>query len=159
PAKKISQLVTKKQAERRTAPAPGKAASATSKSAARVTNVPAATLDRFGQAMTVARLAAEKELFALSLRAVREALKGGPPIGNGQGEPAFGSMYGSAGMARARVLTTRGMMMGGETDPSSQQVEAQLAVIERTWSVKRVPAGDAYEALRDVVMPPGRPTE
>src|SRR5205807_442643 len=60
---------------------PAKAASKKANAAAPPdSNLPILTLDRFEQAMQVARLAAERELPELNYRAVREALRAGPPV-------------------------------------------------------------------------------
>ncbi len=74
-------------ARRKTAgvsPAQAKAAAAAGARGRRAgmprTNLPVLTLDRFEQAMQIARLAAVHDMPELSLRAVREALAAGPPV-------------------------------------------------------------------------------
>ena len=54
--------------------------SAAARRAAARSNLPILTLDRFDQAMQIARLAAEHDLAELSLKAVHDALRAGPPV-------------------------------------------------------------------------------
>ncbi len=126
---------------RRTAPA-------TRKAAAPRANLPIVTLERFEQAMQVARLAAEHGLADLSFRAVRESLQAGPPVIPVETNPS------------SRVVV-RSARMGddGPPDQVSPRVIANLAELERLWQKQNVPAEGVYRALREAVLPVGRPTE
>jgi predicted Zn-dependent protease len=109
-------------------------------------NLPILTLDRFEQAMQIARLAAEHDLPELSLKAVHDSLRAGPPVvPNNNNAP----------MARA-------VRMGadeGAVDPASPRVVANLMQLDPIWQKHKFAPAAVYEALRDVVMPPARPTE
>jgi hypothetical protein len=111
-------------------------------------NLPIVTLDRFEQAMQIARLAAEHGLADLSFRAVRESLQAGPPVIPVEANPS------------SRVVV-RSIRMGdeGPTDQVSPRVIANLTQLERLWQKQNVPADGVYRALREAVLPAGRPTE
>ncbi len=111
-------------------------------------NVPILTLDRFEQAMQVARLAADKGLTALSVRALREALKGGPPV-----------VVTNTQNTRRMIVTRSGSVSNEPPDEVTPRVVSQLVGLEGTWQRRRAPADQVYEALRDVAMPEGRPAE
>ncbi len=113
--------------------------------------VPAANTDQFQKAVQIAKLAAEHDMHALSLRAVREALRGGPPI---QIMPEEGRMYGRyihypGGMA----------MMEGDPSQSAQFVEERLLDLDQVWLRRKFPADQVYETLAQALMPESRPAE
>ncbi|MFO0953373.1 MAG: DUF1583 domain-containing protein [Isosphaeraceae bacterium] len=111
-------------------------------------NVPVQTVERFDQAMQIARLAAQNGLHALSLRAVRESLRGGPPI----------QVSASSNSLRTRIVISR----PGMTEPAdaiTPRVVDQLAELDALWLKHQAPARDVYETLRAVVLPEARPTE
>ena len=110
-------------------------------------NLPILTLDRFEQAMQIARLAAEHDLPDLSTRAVREALRAGPPV-----------VPTSPNTVR-RVIRSTGTLDEGPIDQASPRVIANLTELERLWQKHHLPPDAVYLALRDAVLPPGRPTE
>jgi tetratricopeptide (TPR) repeat protein len=101
-------------------------------------------LEQFSQAMNVARLAAEHGLHGLSLRAVRETLRGGPPL-----QLVLGDRL-PAPRPSPRV-----------TDPAAvaRVVEASLGQLDGSWRQRRAPAAAVYEALAEVVFPEARPGE
>ncbi len=111
--------------------------------------MPLLTVDRFEQAIQVARLAAANGLFPLSARAVRESLKGGPPV---VVEPAQGAM-------RSRVVMMRNGDPEEPQDPVTPRVVAQLTELEAIWQRKNAPAELVYDTLRQVVLPAARPAE
>jgi hypothetical protein len=100
--------------------------------------VPVVTLDQFGQAMQIAHLAAEQELHALALRAVRATLHNGPPM---QFAP----------QGRSVALVDQAAIF--------QVVSERLEELDQAWKQRETPAADVYEALAGVVMPRGRPGE
>ncbi len=110
--------------------------------------LPILTLDRFEQAMQIAKLAAERDLPELNFRAVRESLRAGPPVvpTNANAE------------ARTLRLAQRGIDEGS-TDPVAPRVVANLVDLERLWEEHHTPPQGVYEVLRIAVMPPGRPAE
>lgn len=117
-----------------------------SASAPRRENVPILTIERFEQAAAVSKLAAENGRFALSLRAAREALAGGPPV-------PMPTTPSNRVVIRSRT---------GDTEPLdavTPRVIARLVDLEGAWQRHRAPAKPVYEALRDIAMPAGRPSE
>ena len=111
-------------------------------------SVPVLTIDRFEQAMQVAALAAKNGLHELSLRAVREALKGGPPV----------SATADPNPVRSRVVTV-GPMTNEPADPITPKVVERLTELDSLWRSQNTPASIVYEVLRDVVLPGARPNE
>jgi tetratricopeptide (TPR) repeat protein len=105
--------------------------------------VPVATPDRFNQAARVARLAARHGFDDLSLRAIREALRGGPPV-----QPL------------ANTSNRRPLPASTAPQPSAaNEVAARVLDLEALWHRPDAPAGRIYEALREVVLPDARPEE
>src|SRR5262249_50035160 len=104
--------------------------------------------DRFEQAIQVARLAADKGLNALSVRALREALKGGPPV-----------VVANPQAGRRMAVYRAGRRSNEPPDEVTPRVVAQIVELEGAWQRRRAPAAQVYEALRDVAMPEGRPAE
>ncbi len=110
--------------------------------------LPILTLDRFEQAMQIARLAAERDLPELNLRAVRESLRAGPPVvpTNPNAE------------ARAMRLAQRGIDEGS-TDPVAPRVVANLGELERIWQEHHAAPLGVYEVAarrRATAGPAGR---
>jgi tetratricopeptide (TPR) repeat protein len=95
------------------------------------------TTGRFAQVSEVAKLPAAQGMHALALRAVREALRGGPPA-----EPA------------KNVRTVSPLR-----NTVDDQVERALAELDALWQGQGAEAGPVYEALAAVVFPEGRPGE
>jgi tetratricopeptide (TPR) repeat protein len=112
----------------------------------RPTAGPATTLDRFDLAAQLAKLAAGHDMVPLSLRAVREALGGGPPVVPMPIESNQGGM-----------IVRRNNE--DQQDQTSPKVEQRLAELDRLWRQHKAPAADVYEALRDAVLPATRPDE
>jgi tetratricopeptide (TPR) repeat protein len=111
-------------------------------------NLPIVTLERFEQAMQIARLAAEHDLADLSFRAVRESLQAGPPIIPVETNPS----------SRVIMRSARGLD-DGPVDQVAPRVIAAISELERLWQKHRVSADGVYRVLCDAVLPPGRPTE
>src|SRR5262249_52584480 len=108
--------------------------------------VPVITTEQFNQAADISRLAADHDMINLSLRAIKQALQGGPPVVVSQDNN------------RGRV----GMVRGGPVDEQSQAsvpVEDRVFSIEQVWKRKKIPAADIYAVLAGVVMPEARPGE
>ena len=98
--------------------------------------------------MQIAKLAAERDLPELNFRAVREALRAGPPV----------VPTNPTAERRAMLMAQRGMEES-TNDQVSPRVVANLVELERLWEKHHVPADRVYEVLRGVVLPPGRPSE
>jgi tetratricopeptide (TPR) repeat protein len=110
--------------------------------------LPILTLDRFEQAMQIARLATERDLPDLSFRAVRESLQAGPPIV--PANPTADAL--ALRRARAGIEQTT-------VDTITPRVAANLVAIDRLWEEHHLSPDRVYEVLRGVVLPPGRPSE
>lgn len=110
-------------------------------------NVPIPTLDKYLQAMQIAQLAAEHGQFALSLRAVRESLAGGPPLtvtprnSNSSRMMVVGAVGGEAG------------------DTTSVRIIDPITELDTLWRNKKAPAEAVYETLANAVIPAARPSE
>jgi hypothetical protein len=113
--------------------------------------VPVVTINQFEQAIQIAHLAAERNLPALSLRAVRDALRGGPPAPNP--EPAD-----PTGRRVVRVVST-GVPGDAPGNAYDQQVETALAGLVARWRRQGVNPAEVYDALAAAVLPDARPAE
>jgi tetratricopeptide (TPR) repeat protein len=107
--------------------------------------VPILTVERFEQAMQVAKLAANQGLFPLSFRAVRESLSGGPPV--------------PVAPKTSRNVVVRNAANAEPADKLTPRVIALLVEVEGIWRSRKAPADEAYEALCRVAMPDGRASE
>jgi hypothetical protein len=114
------------------------------------------TLEQFGRAAEIARLAAEFGLDEFSLRAVREALRPGPPTLTPAVAAAGGGTIGRTTTAIRRVVG-----LGQPTDDSavSIQVEQRIGELDKLWRRHGVPAERVYETLLEVVLPESRSAE
>jgi hypothetical protein len=111
--------------------------------------VPFVTLERFELAAQLAKLAARHGMSGLSLRVVRESLRGGPPVVPIVVQPNTG------GVIRVRN--------NGDEETQDQAalraVETSLADLDAQWRRRGAPSADVYEALREAVLPASRPDE
>ena len=98
--------------------------------------------------MQIAKLAAEHDLPELSFRAVREALRAGPPV-----------VPTNPTAERRDASLASGGIEEGTNDQVSPRVVANLVELERLWEKHHAPADRVYEVLRGAVLPQGRPTE
>ncbi|HQU42837.1 MAG TPA: hypothetical protein PK867_08490, partial [Pirellulales bacterium] len=112
--------------------------------------LPVATLQQFDQAMDIAALAAEHELHELSLRAVREVLRAGPPA-----VPMKAMQRGGAGM----VVRSRSNQPDNDQSQIAQRVEQRLSRLDALWKRHAAPPEAVYQTLVEAVMPAGRPGE
>ncbi len=110
---------------------------------------PTTTLDRFELATQLAKLAAGHDMTALSLRATRDALRGGPPVVPMPIETSNGGMV-------SRRSNNNG---AAPDDQIMTRVELALGQLSLLWKQHRVAATDVYELLRDVALPAARPSE
>ena len=108
--------------------------------------VASTTLDRFESAAQLSKLAAGNDMIPLSLRAVRRALVGGPPV-----VPMAIDENNNMGMRRGN--------RDNQEDSIESDVEAKLAELNVLWQRHQAPAAEVYAALRDGVLPEGRPAE
>ncbi|MBX6316098.1 MAG: hypothetical protein IRY99_24770, partial [Isosphaeraceae bacterium] len=112
---------------------------------------PPIALDRFQQAAQLARMAARHDMPALSLRAIRATLSGGPPVQGGN-QPPFGTVATSMGIVRT-------FPSPGAIDNISVQVEQIIAELEPSWRKTKAEPAAVYETLRSAVLPEARPGE
>lgn len=110
------------------------------------------TLQQARQSLQLAKLAADNDLTDLSLKAVRESLSGGPPI-----DPL--SIAASSGTGISTSTLKIGSTKPQKFDQTITEIYQSVSNLEQLWTKKDVEASRVYETLRDVVLPPGRPTE
>jgi hypothetical protein len=110
------------------------------------------SLKQARQALQLARLAADNDLTDLSLKAVREAFSGGPPL-----NPLNISSASGTGISTATL--TIGSSNTQEHDQTIAEVYQAISNLVQLWQEKQVDADGIYETLREVVFPSGRPKE
>ncbi len=150
------------------APPAGSAASVPQKPAAPdvpESFIPPLTYPQFHATMSLAKLAAERQLQQLSFRAVEEALKGGPPIQVSQHDQNGMMTAIVSGGAVIRRSIPSGAQPGQLSDVSAVTPES-FALVARTlrnvagvWETNRFPADAVYAVLLPQVLPPNRPEE
>ncbi|HVX15288.1 MAG TPA: DUF1583 domain-containing protein [Pirellulales bacterium] len=118
--------------------------------ATKPTGTPPATLAQFEQAMDIARLAAEHDMHDLSLRAVGELLRPGPPA------LPMKAMQRANVQAAVRVRSSQTTDDQGQVD---QRVEQRLTLLDGLWKQHATPPEAVYRTLVEVVFPAGRPGE
>ena len=104
------------------------------------------------KAFEIAKLAAENGMQSLSLRAVNDALEGGPP---------------TTFAAEPQPLITRSTSIYGTGLPtnrnkrtlSNQLLQEHLDQLDSLWKAKAFSSRAVYDTLASVVLPPGRPQE
>ena len=119
----------------------------------RIGNVPVLTADQFEQAYQVAVLAADKKLPALSLRAMADATRGGPPVQDPNKNRNSGGSY--------RSVTYNGqqyLVLDGGVKKQITFDDALLRLVPK-WKEAGVPAADIYEVLAAAALPAARPAE
>ena len=131
--------------------------------------IPATPREGFDKALALAKMAAERGLTALSVKAVREAFRGGPPVGVQLGLDASNVVIGSPATASSfttirtatGLVRTRRVVNNEDTagEAPTGPIEAKLAELEALWVRDGVDPRELFEVLRDVVLPPGRPSE
>jgi tetratricopeptide (TPR) repeat protein len=121
------------------------------KTAAPRANVPVLSSEQFHQAYQVALLAAEKGASALSIRAMKDAVRGGPPAPPPASRNGGGRWMGQMinGVLYYRMMTHNPYI----------GVDQALANLVVKWRAASVPARDIYEVLVAAVLPEGRPAE
>lgn len=123
---------------------PGKPATA------RSATVPVVTTAQFGQAMQIAQLAAENDMPTLSLKAVRDAMRGGPPVQVAMQEED---------QMRRVYRSSMGVTYAEEARGGSVNVENSLNNLNLQWQRRKVDPAAVYEVLAAAVLPETRPTE
>jgi tetratricopeptide (TPR) repeat protein len=111
----------------------------------------AVTTQQFDRVVAVAKLAAEQKMFALSLRAVRDALSGGPPM-------TINTNFGQ-NRRTAMVVNRQGTPTNDNSDQYNQAVANYLNELVAVWRREEVAETDIYDTLASVVLPAARPAE
>jgi tetratricopeptide (TPR) repeat protein len=125
--------------------------------------------ENFDKAMILARMAAERSMNKLSIKAVREAFRGGSPVGLQLGLDASNVTIGGPAQQMG-IAYTRQLQLnlrnrrGGNNDEGSGEaptgpIVARLGELEALWVREGVAAREVFEVLRDVVLPTGRPMQ
>jgi hypothetical protein len=110
------------------------------------------TTDQFQRVYEVALLAAEKNLPALSLKAVMEAVRGGPPV------PTPNDRRRGGGRLTSRMIN--GIQYYVEDTGEVQVgVDQALVTLVPKWRAIGVPPADIYAVLAAAVLPDARPAE
>ena len=116
------------------------------------------TVPQFRVTIAIAREAAKRKLPDLSRRAIREALRGGPPIPIGGSKPTPRGGYGIvAGPGVGGAAMTLQQADGGE-GALAEVAEAMQSVLA-LWDPETYPPQEVYDVLSPLVFPPNRPGE
>lgn len=110
-----------------------------------------ATVAQLTQAAEIAQLAAENDMAALSLRAIREILDRGPPIKEQPKAAQFG--------VAARSAYSISPQSTEEDNSIPRLVEERVSKLAKTWAAHGVPDADQYEVFATIVFPAARPAE
>ncbi|HET6879876.1 MAG TPA: DUF1583 domain-containing protein, partial [Pirellulales bacterium] len=111
---------------------------------------PPITLAQFEQAAQIASLAAEREMYELSQRAIRRALANGPPIDV--------QMMSALGRPKPRTRIRAGTATAASPTANIEaQVVQTLDMLVQRW--QKAPPEEVYQTLLGIVMPEGRPQE
>ncbi len=111
----------------------------------------AVTTQQFDRVVAVAKLAAEQKMLALSLRAVRDALSGGPPM----------TINTNFGRTRRTVMVVNSPATAttDNADQHNQAIANHLSELVALWRRENVAETDIYDTLVEVVLPAARPAE
>jgi len=101
-------------------------------------------LTQFERACDIAQLAAGHGMPQLSIKAVTQALSGGPPLQAMQAE--------DSGFGLPVTSTV-------DSSPVFQNVEARVSAIVLAWRQKKVAEAEIYRVLKQIVLPESRPLE
>jgi tetratricopeptide (TPR) repeat protein len=118
----------------------------------RAGNVPVLTAEQFEKAYQVATLAAEKNMPALSLRAITDAVRGGPPVQDPNQNRNGGGSYSTYMYNGTQYMVQRG---GKQTTTP----DMALSRLVPKWREIGVPPADIYAVLAATALPAARPAE
>jgi tetratricopeptide (TPR) repeat protein len=116
-------------------------------------NAASLTVEQFQNVYALAMLAAEKGIPALSLKTMKEAIRGGPL--------APGKVNPNRGGGGLRGTTINGVMYYVANDGQENQVGIDRALVELIprWRSLNVPAAEIYDLVVSAVLPDNRPAE
>jgi hypothetical protein len=106
---------------------------------------------QFQQVYEVALMAAEKGVPAVSLRAMAEAVRGGPPVA--------GKTQRNGGRYTSRTINGTQYYVLEDGGGAYTTVDQALVTLVPKWRAAGVPPADMYEVLAAVVLPAARPAE
>lgn len=109
------------------------------------------TIDQFQHLYEYAKVTADKKLPALSLKAMKEALKGGPPLPSKNPNQGGGSY--SSRMINGIQYYVR------EDGTNQTNPDGALAALVPKWRGLNVPPAEIYDVLATAVFPDARPAE
>jgi hypothetical protein len=112
------------------------------------------TTEQFHNAYAVANLAADKGLAALSLRAMKDALRGGPPT-----EVRNDRMRGGGGRLVGRTINGQQFYVIDDGMPSRTGVDQALMELVPKWRAAAVPPAEIYDVVVTAILPDARPAE
>ncbi len=116
---------------------------------------PVISEEQFGNALQIAKLAAENKMLDFSLKIVKESLRGGPPVSSATNERDV-----AIALYRQQLVMSRyggRVVFAGQRDQSS--VEGRLRALIAVWRKSNVPVKDIYQVLLSAVLPDARPAE
>ncbi|HEV7280783.1 MAG TPA: DUF1583 domain-containing protein [Pirellulaceae bacterium] len=111
-----------------------------------------ATVTQFATATSLAVVAADHDLPAVSMRAIGEALSGGLPV------PDAPTELGASGSPSVRMFLSSPQPEGVE-NPELVQVAAGVRRASQAWKRAEVSPTEASQALEAIVLSPTRPQE
>jgi tetratricopeptide (TPR) repeat protein len=128
-------------------PAPAVPVPAKGPAPAAVTAAPVVSFAQFRDALEIAKAAADKGLAKLSLQAVQQALRGGPPVPT------------DADNRRSRRLTYNpsGNYYYYEDGDARGSIEPSMRDLVERWRQIKVPLSDIFDVLVEAIMPASRP--
>ncbi|CAN5234926.1 hypothetical protein BH10PLA2_BH10PLA2_04590 [soil metagenome] len=111
----------------------------------------APTEDQFKRAYEIALLAADKQMTALSLRTMLQAVRGGPPV-------VVNQVRNSGGSYQTRMIGGKQYYTQGGNDKRVGVDRALLTLIPK-WRALNVPLSQVYDVMVAAVLPQSRPAE
>jgi predicted Zn-dependent protease len=120
----------------------------------------APTTSQFVTAATIAQTAAEHDMVEISLRAIGEALAGGPPVTDAQFPPATLSGRGMTITAPPSLgATPFGTTRPAFAERPAQELTSRLWQLSVVWKQHNFPPAQVFQVLAALVFPAGRPDE
>jgi tetratricopeptide (TPR) repeat protein len=113
----------------------------------------APTEDQFKRAYEIALLASDKQMPELSLRTMRDSVRGGPPVAANENRRNFGG-----GPLMSKMINGTQYYVQGDGSRRVSVDQALLALIPK-WRAQNVPAEKIYDVVVTAVLPDARPAE
>jgi tetratricopeptide (TPR) repeat protein len=119
----------------------------------RRSSIIAPTEDQFKRAYEIALLASDKQMPELSLRTMRDSVRGGPPVAANENRRNFGG-----GPLMSKMINGTQYYVQGDGSRRVSVDQALLALIPK-WRAQNVPPEKIYEVIVAAVLPDARPAE